>query len=82
MQAKASAAPPSLNELKEYSNKLATVVAEEEKRLEHELRVSTMFAAADEEVSKAGRLRRMVSASRQPVKTDALLRSSMQSQVC
>lgn len=58
---------PSLNELKEYSSKLHSAVQAEEARLEHEARVSMMFAAVESEPSKAGRLRSMVSASRKPV---------------
>jgi hypothetical protein len=64
-QASASQPAPSLQELKEYSSKLKQVVAEEEQRIEHELRVSAMFSAADDEPSKAGRLRGMVAASRE-----------------
>mmetsp|Transcript_20989 Transcript_20989/g.45972 ORF Transcript_20989/g.45972 Transcript_20989/m.45972 type:complete len:551 (-) Transcript_20989:363-2015(-) len=65
LQAKASLPPPSIQELKEYGSKLRQVVQEEEQRVEHELRVSRMFAVAEEETSKAGRLRGMVTASRQ-----------------
>lgn len=39
---------------------------EEEARVAHELRVSAIFAAAEQEAGKAGRLRGMVDASRRP----------------
>ncbi|GIL47949.1 hypothetical protein Vafri_4662 [Volvox africanus] len=65
-QVRAAAPPPSLAELKDYSSRLAVVVANEEARVEHEVRVSAMFAAAERQQSKPGRLRGMVDASRRP----------------
>ncbi|GLI69598.1 hypothetical protein VaNZ11_014260 [Volvox africanus] len=66
LQVRAAAPPPSLTELKDYSSRLAVVVADEEARVEHEVRVSAMFAAAERQQSKPGRLRGMVDASRRP----------------
>ncbi|GLC46986.1 hypothetical protein PLESTB_001410400 [Pleodorina starrii] len=67
LQVRAAAPPPSLAELRDYSSRLAAAVAHEEARVEHEVRVSAMFAAAEQHSSKAGRLRGMVDASRRPV---------------
>eukprot|EP00798_Chlamydomonas_sp_ICE-L_P005805 gene5805-6090_t len=64
VQIKATAAPPSVNELREYGSRLQGKVSEEEGRSAHEARVSQMFAAAESEASKAGRLRGMVNANR------------------
>ncbi|GIL75008.1 hypothetical protein Vretimale_2497 [Volvox reticuliferus] len=66
LQVRAAAPPPSLAELKDYSSRLAAVVANEEARVEHEVRVSAMFAAAERQQNKPGRLRGMVDASRRP----------------
>ncbi|KAJ9509739.1 hypothetical protein QJQ45_011263 [Haematococcus lacustris] len=60
-------APPSTALLKEYSSKLHDVVLREEARVEHEAKVSQMFAAAQQHASKAGRLRSMVGVSRQSI---------------
>ncbi|KXZ41327.1 hypothetical protein GPECTOR_549g560 [Gonium pectorale] len=73
LQVRAAAPPPSLAELRDYSSRLATVVAEEEGRVEHEVRVGAMFAAADEQTGRAGRLRGMVDASRRPTSSSASL---------
>ncbi|EFJ41228.1 hypothetical protein VOLCADRAFT_98787 [Volvox carteri f. nagariensis] len=66
LQVRATVPPPSLAELKDYSSRLAAVVTNEEARLEHEVRVKAMFAAAEQQQSKPGRLRGMVDASRRP----------------
>ena len=63
-QARAEQPAPSVQDLKDYGNKLREAVATEEQRVEHELRVSKMFTAADEEAGRAGRLRGIVHASR------------------
>lgn len=64
LQVKAGQPAPSLQELKEYGHKLKKALEDEEQRVVHEVRVSRMFNAAEEEQSKAGRLRGMVQASR------------------
>lgn len=60
-----AADPPTLNELKDYSSKLAVACDLEEKRVEHEIRVNNMFQAASSQQAKPARLRAMVQASRE-----------------
>jgi hypothetical protein len=55
---------PACSELQEYSHQLSDMVQSEEARVQHEARVRDMFAAAEQQPSKAGRLRSMVSAGR------------------
>ncbi len=71
VQHHAAAPPPSLTELKQYSTKLKKLLESEESRVQHELTVSRMFNAAQTEGGRPGRLRRMVSASRESLPTAA-----------